>query len=181
MAVLVALRVRMFMVMIMDERMIMLAVVQALARPWTARIFAEHQRFDRDRHGVGRHADAAEIDIVEVPQHYAVDDQKVAANAAFVAKEMPERVRHVAVQHDVERQASGSPLGETALDAFGESSQPRVGRGSAPAQGERNVAVGVIKVERRDVIADRVGEFVRIDPLCTEIGRQQHLQIAARQ
>jgi hypothetical protein len=31
--------VRMFMVMIMDVRMIVFAVVQALARPWTARIF----------------------------------------------------------------------------------------------------------------------------------------------
>jgi hypothetical protein len=51
----------------------MLAVVQPLARPRSARILAEHERFDRDRHGIGRHADAAEIDIVEIPQHDAVD------------------------------------------------------------------------------------------------------------
>ena len=74
----VLVRVRMFMVMIVDVRVIVLAVVQPLARPWTARIFAEHQRFDGDRHSVGRHANAAEIDIVEVPQHDAVDDQQVA-------------------------------------------------------------------------------------------------------
>ena len=143
----VLVRVRVFTVMIMDVRVIVLAVVQPLARPWTARIFAEHQRFDRDRHGIGRHADAAEIDIVEVPQHHAVDDQQVAANVAFVAKEMPERVRDIAVQHDVERQASGNSLGETALDAFGESGEPRVGWWPAPAQGKRNVAVGVAEVE----------------------------------
>ena len=161
--------------------MVVFAVVQALARPWTARIFAEHQRFDRDRHGVGRHADAAEIDIVEVPQHHAVDDQKIAANVTFVAEKMPERVRHVAVEHHVERQAFGNPLGETAFDAFGESGKPRVGRRTAPTQGERDVAVGVAKVERSDVIADRAGECVRIDPLGTDKWRLQHLQIAARQ
>ena len=100
--VVMAVLLRMFMLMV--ARMIMLAVMQTLPRPRTARVFAEHQRFDRDRHGVGRHADPAEIDIVEVPQHHAVDDQ-IAANVAFVAKKMSERVRHVAVQHDVERQA----------------------------------------------------------------------------
>ena len=130
-AVLVAVVVRMRMFMIM--RVIVLAVVQALARPWTSRIFAEHQRFDGDRHGIGRHAYAPEINIVEVPQHYAVDDQKIAANVAFIAKEMPERVRHVAVQHDVERQALGNPLGETALDPFGESRKTRVRRWTGPA------------------------------------------------
>ena len=61
--VFVAVLVRMFMIM----RMIMLAVMKALPRPRPARIFAEHQRFDRDRDGVGRHADTAEIDIVEIP------------------------------------------------------------------------------------------------------------------
>ena len=47
--------------------MIMLMMMQTLPRPRAARVFAEHQGFDGNRHGVGRHADAAEIDIVEVP------------------------------------------------------------------------------------------------------------------
>src|SRR5947209_15691477 len=38
-----------------------------------SRIFAEHQRFDRDRHRVGGHSDAAEVDIIEVAKHHAVD------------------------------------------------------------------------------------------------------------
>ena len=50
MSVLVAVPVRGQMFMI--THMIALAVVQALVRPWTTRIFAEHQRFNRDRHGV---------------------------------------------------------------------------------------------------------------------------------
>ena len=48
----VAVRVRTFMLMRMNMCIVVLAVVQALARPRTPRIFAEHQRFDRDRHGI---------------------------------------------------------------------------------------------------------------------------------
>src|ERR1700680_4615579 len=59
----------MMMTVLVAGRMVvvMLRLVQALPRPRAARILAEHQRLDRHRHGVGRHADAAEIDIVEVP------------------------------------------------------------------------------------------------------------------
>jgi len=57
--------------MVMTVRMVMIVIVivmmQTLPRPWAARVFVEHQRFDGDRHGVGRHADAAEIDVVEIP------------------------------------------------------------------------------------------------------------------
>jgi hypothetical protein len=63
--------VMMVMIMRMTVRMvvimIMIVMMQTLPRPRAARVFAEHQRFDGDRHGVGRHADAAEIDIVEIP------------------------------------------------------------------------------------------------------------------
>ena len=55
--------VRVIMMMIV----LMRVVVQPLMASGRARIFAEDERFDGDRHGVGRHADAAEIDIVEVP------------------------------------------------------------------------------------------------------------------
>ena len=69
------------MIVNMTVRMVMVVMfvmVEALARPRTARILAEYQRFDRYRHGVGRHTDAAEIDIIEVPQHHAVDHQDFA-------------------------------------------------------------------------------------------------------
>src|SRR5262249_56711719 len=81
------------------------------------------------------------------------------------APEAANRVRYVAVGPDVERQASGHPRRETALDAFGECGEPRVRGWTAPAQSERKVAVGLAKLERADVIADRARQFVRIDPL----------------
>ena len=102
--------VMMAMIMVMIMTMRMIVMMDALMRAAAARILAEHERFDRDRHGIGRHADAAEIDIVEIPQHDAVDDEKIALDVKLVAKEMPERVRYVAVQHDVERQLLGDAL-----------------------------------------------------------------------
>src|SRR5207247_8071524 len=41
-------------------------ILMAAACFWDARILVEDERLDRDRDGEGRHAHAAEIDIVEV-------------------------------------------------------------------------------------------------------------------
>jgi hypothetical protein len=65
--VMVVIAMRMIMRMTVGMVMTIIMMMQTLARPWAARVFAEHQRFNGDRHGVGRHADAAEIDIVEIP------------------------------------------------------------------------------------------------------------------
>ena len=54
---------------------VVLGVMMDALRLGGGRVFAEYQRFDGDRHGVGRHADAAEIDVVEIAQHHAVDGQ----------------------------------------------------------------------------------------------------------
>src|ERR1051325_4454356 len=46
--------------------MIVVMVMDALARARAARVFVEDQRLDGHRHRVGRHADAAEVDVIEV-------------------------------------------------------------------------------------------------------------------
>src|SRR5258708_8802568 len=53
--------------------MLLIMVVNALMRSPALRVLAEHQRLDGDRHRIGRHADAPEVDVVEVAQHNAVD------------------------------------------------------------------------------------------------------------
>ena len=59
MVVMMSVIVRVSMVgVIVRVGMIMLVVVDALLRAPAARVLAEHERFDRHRHGVGRHADA---------------------------------------------------------------------------------------------------------------------------
>src|SRR5712692_11702405 len=70
-------------VMVMLMVIVMMAVpvimmVKALGRSAAPGVLAEHQRFDRHRHGVGRHPDAPQIDVVEVAQHHAVDCQNFA-------------------------------------------------------------------------------------------------------
>src|ERR1700722_132312 len=82
----------MAMLMRMGIVMFMIMVMQPLARPRAARVLAEDERLDRHRHGVGRHADAAEVDVVEVPQHDAVDDEKLAGDAELVAQDVAGRL-----------------------------------------------------------------------------------------
>jgi len=93
------------MVMLMSVRlvMLMLVMVQPLTRARAARILAEHQRLDGHRHRIGRHADAAEIDVVEIPKHDPVDDQELAFDMKLLAQDMAEGLRHVAVEHNEER------------------------------------------------------------------------------
>src|SRR5690348_11103044 len=66
-----------------------------------ARVLVEHQRLDRDRHGLRGHADAPQIDVIEIPQDDTVDHQNLARDAHFVAQDRAQRLRDVAVHHDV--------------------------------------------------------------------------------
>ena len=52
-------------IMIMTVAVVHMVVQPRVVR--VARVLAEHQRLDRDRHGVGRQADAAEIDPTAAP------------------------------------------------------------------------------------------------------------------
>src|SRR5262249_30100637 len=85
----VPMTVRMNMVVIV----VLIMMMQALPRPGTARVFGEHQRFDRHRHCIRGHANATEIDVIEIPQHHAVDDQELAFDAKLVAQDVAERLR----------------------------------------------------------------------------------------
>src|SRR5690348_6586657 len=111
MVVIMIMRMMMAMGMLMGMRVAMLVLmvvivvmmVQPLARARAARILAEHQRLDGHRHGVGGIADAAEVDVVEVPQHDAVDREKLALDVHLVTQDVAERLSDVAVEHDVDR------------------------------------------------------------------------------
>src|SRR6478672_8778742 len=97
--VMVVMAVPMIMIVIMPVVMMMDALVRAAA----ARVFAEQQRLDRDRHGERRHPDAAEIDVVEIAQHHAVDGQDLALDQQFLAQNRPKRLGDVAVEHEIDR------------------------------------------------------------------------------
>ena len=62
-----------------------------------ARILVEDERLDRDRDGERRHAHAAEIDVVEVPEGNTVDRQHLGGNAQLVLEERTQRLGDIAV------------------------------------------------------------------------------------
>src|SRR5689334_3960880 len=80
------------MIVAMPMLMIMLVMMDPLPWPRTPRVFVEDQRFDRHRHRVGGHADAAEVDVVEIPQHDAVDHQQFAFDVALLAQDVTKRL-----------------------------------------------------------------------------------------
>src|SRR5262245_61527312 len=94
-------------------------VMQPLPWPRAARVLAEDQRLDRDRHRVRRQADAAEVDVVEVRQDDAVDDKDLARDLEFFPQDRAEGLRHVAVEHDEQRLARRDAVCEAAADAGG--------------------------------------------------------------
>src|SRR5260221_12117030 len=84
-----------------------------------ARVLAEYQGFDGDGDGLRGHANTPQVDIVEIPQDDAVDDEDFTVDAHFVAQDGPEGLRDVPVDHDVERHALRDGICEGATDALG--------------------------------------------------------------
>src|SRR5947207_8652032 len=180
MPVMMVVMMTMAVIVLMVMIVVVLVMVQPLARARPARVLAEHQRLDGHRHGVRWQADAAEIDEVEVPQHHAVDRKNLALHVELVAQDVAERLRDVAVQHDVERLAPRDALGKAAADTLSETGEALVGGRALPAEGERDLAL-LLDVEGDDVAADRLRDLLRIDGLLADVRRLQDLQIAARQ
>src|SRR3954469_14789540 len=144
----------MVMAMIVSMLMPVLMVVDALVRATAARVFAEQQRLDRNRHGERRHADTAKIDVVEVAQHHAVDGQDLALDQQFLAQDRPERLGDVAVEHEIDRLLALDGGGETVADAVGERGNALVGRRAEPAQRQRYLALAFDQIEGGEMRAD---------------------------
>src|SRR6516165_5478802 len=171
-------------VMMLTPMMMLVIVrvmVDALRRPAAARVLAEQQRFDGHRHRIGRHADAPEIDVVEVPQHHAVDREDLAFDQKLLAQDCAQRLRDVAVEHDVERLPALDGGGKPVADAFGKGRDALIGRRSRPAQRQRHLALAFYEIERREMRTDGSGEALGVNDLAAFAARLQHLHIAPRQ
>src|ERR1043165_1955684 len=122
-------------------RMIMIVMMDTLVRAAALRAFAEDERLDGDRHGVGRHADATEIDIVEVAQHHAIDRQDLALDQKLLAQDRAERLGDIAIEHDVDGLSPLDRIGKTVPDAFREGRDALVGWWPLPAQSKSHLAL----------------------------------------
>src|SRR5262249_53441804 len=76
MLVILIMVVMMGMIVRMPMRMMVsMTIVRMLVRQ--SRVRLEYQGFHRDRHRLRRHPDAAEVDVVEIPERHPVDHQDV--------------------------------------------------------------------------------------------------------
>lgn len=75
MAMLVAVIMVMVVVPVIVAMRLVVMMIEPLPRP---RIIREHERLDRHRHGTRRQPHLAEIDVIEIPQHHAVDHEHLA-------------------------------------------------------------------------------------------------------
>src|SRR6266705_2700029 len=128
-------------------RMIMIVMMDALVRPAALWAFTEHERLDRDWYGVGGHADAAEIDVVEVAQHHAVDREDLALDQQLLAQDRAECLRDIAIEHDVDGFSSLDRAGKPMPDAFRKGRNTLVRRRTLPAQRQRHIALAFDQVE----------------------------------
>ena len=104
--------------MIVDVLTAVAVVMGMILQMRVTGVLAENQRLDRYRHGVGRQADASEIDVVEIPQRNAVDHQEFACDLHLFAQDSAEGLGNVAVKHDEQRPAGGNRIGEAGRDSF---------------------------------------------------------------
>jgi len=72
---------------------IVLLAMQVCLAARQPRVLAEHQRFDGDRNGHRRQPDAAQIDVVEVPEYDAVDAEYLALDVQLFSQDGAERLR----------------------------------------------------------------------------------------
>src|SRR5690242_17744683 len=139
---------------------LMLVMMNALRRTAPPRVLAEQQRLDRDRHGERGHPNAPEIDVVEIAQHQSINCQDLALDQQLLAQDGAQRLRHVAIEHEVERLLALDSGRKAVADALGEREDALVGGRPLPAQRKRHFALALDQIERGEMRADRFGELV---------------------
>lgn len=174
MVVVMSVIMRVIMIMVMAVRPVvmvmtlpMLVMMDALVRPARARVLAEYQRLDGHRHRVGRQPDLAEVDVVEIAQDHAVDGEDFALDQQFLAQDGAQGLRHVAVEHEVERLSALDRGCKPASDALRERRNAFVGRRPLPTQSQRHLALALDQIEGGEVRTDRLRQFMRLDRLAT--------------
>ena len=105
-AVTVTVVVVMIVAMVVIVTMVVVVVVAVVVMtlrvgPGHARVLAEHQRLDRHRNRVGRHAYTPQIDIVKIPERYSVDGKYFGLDLDLILHQRPQRLRNIAVEHKI--------------------------------------------------------------------------------
>ena len=180
-AVVVIMVMIMVVMMIVPMLLVMLAPAMLMRIRRVARIVGEHERLHRYRHGLRGHADAAEIDVVQIPQDDPVDDEQLAREIHFLPKYRPQYLCDVAVEYQKQRFFGRDGSRQTLDDALGKSCDALIRRGAPPAKDKRHVGFALHQIEMVEMAADAPRQFRGHDHLSANKGRLQHLQILSRQ
>ena len=138
-------------------RVIVVVIVCVIVRVmvvWHARILTEDKRLYHHRNGEGRHAHAAEVDVVEVPERDPVEHQHLGRDAELVFEERAQRLGDVGVQNHEQGLSLGQRARQRLDDAAGESGKTSVGRRSAPVERDRHVRVALDEIEAAEAVLD---------------------------
>src|SRR4026208_958255 len=119
-----------------------------------ARVLAEHQRLYRHRHRARGHADATEVDIVEIAQRDAVEHQQLGADRPILLHDATHGLRYVTVEDQVDRAAAADGALERERHGARERGDALVRRLAAPAEGEREFGVALFYIEAFEMLAD---------------------------
>src|SRR5438445_1935938 len=145
------------------------------------RILAEDEGLDGHRHRVRRHADAAQIDEVEVTQRDAVDHQDLRGDAPLFLEERAEGLRDVAIENDVEGFPPFDRTGKAKRDRARECRHALERRRPAPAKRQRDLGIALDDVERLEVAGDGGGESFGLELALEANWGLEHLEILSRQ
>src|SRR5579863_8194545 len=85
-----------------------------------SREIVEHQRFHRDGHGVRRQSNPAQVDVIKVHEHNAVDHQQLGLNTQVITQYTAEGLREIAIENQVEGLAACDRAHKSTHDAPGQ-------------------------------------------------------------
>src|SRR5438445_11002622 len=106
------------------------------------------------------HADAAEVDVVEVAERNAVEHEHLGCELEVLLENGADRLRHVAVEEEVNRLALLYRARQRELDRARKRAQALVGGLAAPAERERHFRLPFGNVESGEMLANRLGERI---------------------
>src|SRR5712692_10745258 len=127
-----------------------------------ARVLGEYQRLDGHRHGMRGHADAPEVDVVEIAQRDAVEHQQLRADAPVLLEDRSQGLRNVAVEDHEDRLFRLDGAGKAHGYGARERGEPLERGRAAPAEGERNLRFAFDDIERFKMARDSGNEFIYI-------------------
>ena len=100
----------------------------------------EDERLYRDRHGTRRQSKTTEVDVIEIPQRQAVNDEDLVIERHVLAKYGTEIHGDVGIENDVDGPTVTDATGKTSTNPLGQGLDPLILGASCPTKREDDVS-----------------------------------------